>query len=129
MLIQDIVPKPFYNAQDLHGKMKEDMVVHCYYTGGREYQCAGKTTRVREAELADEESVVVKSHENVGWVTVALMAHEDDMKEEKRDHTWWMMNEHEHERKMIRKCTKQTTKTNLQFCTALVLYSSLTSHM
>jgi hypothetical protein len=43
---------------------------------------------------------------------VAFMAHEDDMKEEKRDHTWWMMNEHEHEheRKMIRKCTKQTTK-------------------
>jgi hypothetical protein len=61
------------------------MVVHCYYTGGREYQCAGKTTRVREAELADEESVVVKSHENVGWVMVALMAHEDDMKEERKE--------------------------------------------
>jgi hypothetical protein len=25
MLIQDIVPKPFYNAQDLHGKKKEEI--------------------------------------------------------------------------------------------------------
>jgi hypothetical protein len=48
---------------------------------------------------------------------------------EKGKFLWWMMNEQEYERKMIRKCTKQTTKTNLQFCTALVLYSSLTSHM
>jgi hypothetical protein len=71
MLIQDIVPKPFYNAQDLHGKMKEDMVVHCYYTGGREYQCAGKTTRVREAELADRESVVshMKTWAGLWWLS------------------------------------------------------------
>jgi hypothetical protein len=42
-----------------------------FTAGGREYQCAGKTTRVREAELADRESVVshMKTWAGLWWLS------------------------------------------------------------
>jgi hypothetical protein len=64
MLIQDIVPKPFYNAQDLHGKKKEEIWFSLLVGGNINAQ-------VREAELADRESVVshMKTWAGLWWLS------------------------------------------------------------